>query len=146
MWAGDQGAKDKVAQDERSRWGLNHTATGDNGLPTHSRGSHLCQPRSQVCSLALTGLPSLLPKSRSASPGPAHSSALNRTSSCFPIPSRLFFPTRDSSEPTGFCGRMLQGRVHTKTRLSRAPSWPCRAGSSPDPPASTSKRRHLNPH
>lgn len=40
VWVGEQKPKDKVAQDERIRWGFSHGATEDNNLPTHSTGFH----------------------------------------------------------------------------------------------------------
>lgn len=138
MWAGEWGAKDQGAQDERSRWGLHQAATGGNALPTHSRGS---QPRSHFPSQALTGLQTWLPKSHHTHHSPAPAPSWGPAHCSLPLKAAL--PPRGRSELTGSVGGGPRVGL-TKARLSQALSWPHRAGSSPDPPASTSKRKDQN--
>lgn len=104
-----------MAQDERSRWGFDHTATEDNTLPTHSRGCHAASLETSPFS-STNSVPESTSQIMQCQPWPRACCNLNMVSSLFLLSGRLLHP-RGPSEPTGFCGRMPQGRVHKDTTV-----------------------------
>lgn len=133
-----QKAKDKVAQDERRGWGLDHTATGDNTLPAHSRGSHPCQSRgssflkhwqgSWVCF-------QIAPHQ----PGPDSTHSWTWQAHCSPSPKGCFSLKRQSWGDRFLWADPPRQSSQRHDCLGHW-SWLSRAESSPDPPASTSKK------